>query len=318
MTLKIFISSTGFSPFSKGGSRGIFSLLRIYKISPNPSLKKRGIVLFGFALLGVMISACTAFCAPPVRIVSLAPSVTEILFDLALGDRIAAVTDFCDYPGEAKRKPKIGGFANPSLEAIVAIRPDLVIMTEEGNPVEVYRRLKKLGIKTYVFRAKRLGDLPQGIRDLGGVLGIADVADRRASDVEKQLAGLAKKAKFFQPGRKAIKALFVIHPEPLLVAGRETVIDDALTLLGLNNIAADAGTKYPKYTIEEIVRRSPDVIFIGQGPMSANLSKSLMKRLETLEAVRKGRVYYVSELLYRLTPRTILGIEEISEHLKGT
>ena len=267
-------------------------------------------------LFAVLIGSSPAFCAPPSRVVSLAPSVTEILFDLGAGDRIVAVTDFCDYPDEAKRKPKIGGFANPSLEAIVSVRPDLVIMTEEGNPVDLYKRLQKLGIMTYVFRARRLGDLPQGMRDLGGVLGMADAAAKRAALVEKQLAEFAKKAKSSARGRKPVRALFVIHPEPLLVAGRETVIDDALTLLGLSNIAADAGTKYPKYTIEEIVRRSPDVIFIGQGPMSANLSKSLMKRLDTLEAVRKGRVYHVSELLYRLTPRTVLGIEEIAGYLQ--
>lgn len=268
-------------------------------------------------LISIILTGSAAFCAPPSRIVSLAPSVTEILFDLGVGDRIAAVTDFCDYPDEARRKPRIGGFANPSLEAIVAARPDLVIMTEEGNPVEIYKRLQKLGIKTYIFRARRLAELPQGIRDLGGALGIAGVAAKRSAAVENQLAGLAKKAKASTQGGKARKALFVIHPEPLLVAGRDTVISDALTLLGAENIAADAGTKYPKYTIEEIVRRSPDVIFIGQGPMSANLSKSLMKRLETLEAVRKGRVYYVSELLYRLTPRTVAGIEELAGHLKG-
>jgi len=283
-------------------------------------MKKRliqGLVCCLLALLGVMISTSTAFSTKAVRIVSLAPSITEILFDLGLADRVAAVTDFCDYPDEAKRKPKIGGFANPSLEAIVAARPDLVIMTEEGNPLELYRRLQKLGIKTYIFRAKRLGDLPQGIRDLGGVLGIEDTAAKRAADMRKKLAALARNAKTSALERHARKALFVIHPEPLLVAGRETVIDDALKLLGLRNIAADAGIKYPKYTIEEIIRHAPEVIFIGRGPMSANLSKSLMKRLETLEAVRKGRVYYTSELLYRLTPRTLLGIEEIANHLKG-
>jgi len=280
-------------------------------------IKRTKLFICLLALLGVLMSGRVAFCAPPVRIVSLAPSVTEILFDLGTGDRIVAVTDFCDYPAEARRKPRIGGFANPSLEAIVAARPDLVIMTEEGNPVEIYKRLQKLGIKTYIFRARRLAELPQGMRDLGGALGIAGVAAKRAAAVENQLADLAKKAKASAQGGKARKALFVIHPEPLLVAGRDTVISDALMLLGAENIAANAGTKYPKFTIEEIVRRSPDVIFIGQGPMSANLSKSLMKRLETLEAVRKGRVYYVSELLYRLTPRTVAGIEELAGHLKG-
>lgn len=267
--------------------------------------------------LMVVLIVQPAPAAPPTRIVSLAPSITEILFDLGAGDRVAAVTDFCDYPAEAKQKPKVGGFANPSLEAIVAVRPDLVMMTEEGNPADLYKRLGALGMKTYVFRARRLSELPEGIRDLGAALGMPEAAAKRAALVERRMAALAKKSKAAASGRKPLTALFVIHPEPLLVAGRETIIDDAFKLLNIENIAAGAGTKYPKYTIEEIVRHSPDVIFIGQGPMSANLSKSLLKRLETLEAVRKGRVYYVSELLYRLTPRTMDGIEELNGHLKG-
>lgn len=268
-----------------------------------------------FVLLIVTIGSRPAFCAPPVRIVSLAPSITEILFDLGLESRIVAVTDFCDYPREAKNKPKIGGFANPSLEAVIAAKPDLVIMTEEGNPVEVYKRIQKLGIHTYVFRARRLRELPQGIRDLGKVLAIEKIAQKRAAEIEAQIKNYDVKIR--RSSHAPRKALFIMHPEPLLVAGRDTVIDDALTLLGLQNIAADTGSQYLKYTIEEVVRRSPEIIFIGQGPMSGKLAKTVLKRLETLEAVQKGRVYYTSELLYRLTPRTILGIDEIATHLKG-
>jgi len=274
------------------------------------------IIKFCLLILFSWIIFCgAAFCAAPARIVSMAPSITEILYDLGLGSRIVAVTDFCDYPEEAKKKPKIGGFANPSLEAIIVARPDLVIMTEEGNPVEVYNRLRKMGINTYVFRAKRLRELPQGIRNLGDVLGIKDRAVRRASEIEAQLNKYAGKVHLSAYRSLFRKVLFIIHPEPLLVAGRGTVIDDALSLLGLQNIAGDAGVPYMKYTIEEVVRRSPDMVFIGQGPMSRNLSKTLLRRLSTLEAVQKGRVYYTSELLYRLTPRTILGIEEIASHL---
>lgn len=267
-----------------------------------------------FIGLGSTVFCNAAFCAAPSRIVSLAPSITEILYDLGMANRIAAVTDFCDYPEEAKGKPKVGGFANPSLEAIIAARPDLVIVTEDGNPVDVYRKLQKLGMNTYVFRAKRLRELPQGIRDLGTALGMEKRAAKRASEIEAQLNHYAKKVRS-SSSHAPRKALFILHPEPLLVAGKNTVIDDALTLLGLQNIAADAGAPYAKYTVEEVVRRSPDVVFIGRGPMSGNLSKALLLRLKTLDAVQRGHVYYTSELLYRLTPRTILGIEEMAKHL---
>ena len=128
------------------------------------------IILLWVSLSGIV------FASPPGRIVSLAPSVTEILYDLGLGDQIIAVTTFCDYPPEAMAKPKIGGYSNPSIESIVAMKPDLVVMIDDGNPIEIQDRLKKLDIRTYVFRAKRLKELPQGIRDLGTALGIRDRA----------------------------------------------------------------------------------------------------------------------------------------------
>lgn len=268
-----------------------------------------------FIILIWIVLCGAAFAAPPVRIVSLSPATTEILYDLGLENRIAAVTSFCDYPERAKNKPKIGGFANPSLESIIAAKPDLVIMMEGGNPLETFNKIKKMGIKTYVFRAKRLRELPQGIRELGLVLGIQDRANRRAAEIEMQFNKYAKKAQQAAARRGYRKVVFVIQPVPLIVAGPGTVIDDALTILGLQNIAADARVQYPKYSIEEVVRRAPDVVFFGQGAMSKKVPQTLLRRLDSMDAVKKGHVYYTSEMLYRLTPKTILGMEEIVSYL---
>ena len=258
-----------------------------------------------------------AYSAPPGRIVSLAPSITEILYDLGLGDQIVAVTTFCDYPPQALKKPKIGGYSNPSIETIIAMKPDMVVMIDDGNPVEIRDRLKKLKINTYVFRAKRLTELPQGIRDLGIALGIKDRAFKRANRIEKEIRQYARKSQKFSPHTARKKVLFIIQPEPLIVAGPGTVIDDALKLLGLQNIAGNAASSYPKYSIEDVIRHSPDVIFIGQAPgMTGDTSKWLLRRLNSLDAVKKGRIYYTSESLYRLTPKAISGIEEISGYLR--
>jgi iron complex transport system substrate-binding protein len=269
------------------------------------------IILLWLSLSGIV------FASPPGRIVSLAPSVTEILYDLGLGDQIIAVTTFCDYPPQAMDKPKIGGYSNPSIESIIAMKPDLVVMIDDGNPIEIQDRLKKLDIKTYVFRAKRLKELPQGIRDLGIVLGIRDRAFKRAAKVENVIHKYERQAQKSPPRYFRKKAIFIIQPEPLIVAGPDTIIDDALKLLGLQNIASDATSPYPKYSIEEVIRQSPDIIFMGQGPMTREISKGLLRRLGSLEAIKKGRVYYTSESLYRLTPKVISGIEEIAGYLGG-
>jgi iron complex transport system substrate-binding protein len=259
----------------------------------------------------------TAFPAPPGRIVSLAPSITEILYDLDLGDRIAAVTTFCDYPPQALKKPKIGGYSNPSIETIVAMKPDMVVMIDDGNPLEIRDRLKKLNINTYVFTAKRLMELPQGIRDLGVALGIKDRAYKRANRIEEAIRQYERKSQKFSTHTARKKVLFIIQPEPLIVAGPGTVIDDALKILGVQNIAGNAASSYPKYSIEDVIRHSPDVIFIGHAPgMTGDTSKWLVRRLNSLDAVKKGRIYYTSESLYRLTPKAISGIEEISGYLR--
>jgi len=103
----------------------------------------------------------------PRRIISLAPSITEIIYALGLGDRLVGVTTYCDYPEEAKKKPKVGGMVNPSIEAVVSLKPDIVVMTTDGNPKEFEERLRSLKVKTYVFRARQLSNLPQGIREMG-------------------------------------------------------------------------------------------------------------------------------------------------------
>jgi iron complex transport system substrate-binding protein len=214
-------------------------------------------------------------------------------------------------------KPKIGGYSNPSIESIVAMKPDLVVMIDDGNPMEIQDRLKKLDIKTYVFMAKRLKELPQGIRDLGIALGIRDRAFKRAAKVENVIHKYERQAQKSPPRYFGKKVVFIIQPEPLIVAGPDTTIDDALKLLGLQNIASHTASPYPKYSIEEVIRQSPDVIFMGQGPMTRTISKGLLRRLGSLEAIKKERVYYTSESLYRLTPKVISGIEEIAGYLGG-
>jgi len=270
-------------------------------------------ILFCFIFLILFhLSLVTAvYAEPPKRIISLAPNMTEILFAMGLGDRIIGITNFCDYPEEAKKKQKIGGMSNPSLEAVVSLKPDIVVMTTDGNPKEFEERLHSLKIRTYVFKARRLLELPGGIRDLGTPLGVKNKADELAKEIEVKINKLA-----VGKNSKLRKILFIVWPEPLIVAGPGTAIDDAITVLGYENIASKAKASYPKYSIEEIIRQSPDVIFIGRGHVNMKeASKGLLKRLAIVPAVKNGSVFYVSDSLYRLGPRVIRGIEEIADCL---
>jgi len=261
---------------------------------------------FHFALL------TPAFAGAPERIVSLAPSITEILFAGGLGDRVVGVTTFCDHPEEAKKKPKIGGMSNPSLEAVVRLRPDIVVMTTDGNPQGFDRRLNDLGIRTYVFRARRLGELPDAIRRMGIALSAGAGFNALAERIERGLHAFEREKVL--NGRRVV---FIIWPDPLIVAGRDTAISDAIRMLGGRNIGDTAEGRYPRYSIEELIRRSPDVIFIGKGHKDMKaLAEPLLKRLHSVKAVREGRVFYVGDGLYRLGPRVIEGIEELRDLVK--
>jgi len=272
-----------------------------------------GVVLY-ILIISFLFSITSAFAETPKRIISLAPNVTEILFALGLNDNVAGVTSFCDYPEETRNKPKVGGMSNPSLERVISLKPDMVIMTTDGNPKVFAERLHSFRIQTYIFSARTLTELPQGIRDLGSALGVREKAGVLARDIESSMNNLSRFP--HQTSRKE-KVLFIIWPEPLIVAGPGTAIDDAITILGHHNIAAKSQSSYPKYSIEETILQEPDVIFIGKGHADMQeMSKGLLKKLSRVPAVKNHRVFFVSDNLYRLGPRVVHGIEEMAACLK--
>lgn len=263
-----------------------------------------------FGWVGTAVSA-----PPPGRIISLSPAMTETLFSLGLGGRIVGVTNVCDRPDEARKKPKIGGMSNPSLEAIVALKPDLVVVSRDGNPKELVERLAGLGIKTYIFNTARLVELPAAFRKMGEALGARDSAELLAGRIEAALraASVHKAHHGFAEGKRT---LFVIWPEPLIVAGPGTIIDDAMAMCGFANIAADTLAPYPVVSLETIIGRRPELIIIGAGGnQMKNIpgTAKLLKRLGMLEAVRKGRVCYVGDPLYRPGPGIPAGIAELEQ-----
>lgn len=271
---------------------------------------KHFIIILFIAAMAVP-AASAEETAAPARIISLAPSTTEILFALGLGDRIVGVTTFCDHPEAAKKKPKIGGMSNPSLEAVVSLQPDLVVLSTDGNPKEIRDRLQGLHIRTFVFTARRIGELPGGIRELGRAVGSGRAADRLAERVERSLTADAERLRLHA---KHLKGLFILWPKPLIVAGPGTAIDDAMRLIGVENEASGAKTAYPRYSLEEVIRQAPDVLFIGKasGMDIRSVSGDLLEKLKMVPAVRRGAVCYVGDGLYRLGPRVVQGMEELA------
>jgi iron complex transport system substrate-binding protein len=278
---------------------------------------RKSIVII-LVIIFILILSCAVHAEEiPDRIISLAPNITEILFALGLNNSIVGVTSFCDHPEEAIKKTKIGGMTNPSLEAVVSLNPDIVVMTIDGNQKEFDEKLRSLGIKTYVFKARRISDLPYEIKELGRALGVQDKAHTLASEIETSMNTFRLSSNQKLKWDKN-KVLFIIWPEPLIVAGPCTAIDDVITLLQLKNIASKATIAYPKYSIEEIIRQAPDIIFIGKGHENIkDISKGLLKKIAMVPAVKTGAVCFLSDNLYIIGPRIVEGIEEMAQCIRS-
>lgn len=251
--------------------------------------------------------------AHPGRIISLAPSITEILFALGLQERVVGVTDFCDYPPEAKRKMKIGGMVNPSLEVITLLRPDLVLATTAGNRSETVVRLERLGIPVFVVNPKDLQGVFFSIEQIGQVTGRRE----GATLLVRRLRERVEQVTWRVAGLKRPRVLYVLWSDPLIVPGQETFLNDLIRRAGGESISTGTSIPYPLFSLEEVVARAPEVIIVSKG--HGQDDQTLLRRwkdLPTLPAVKAGRLYTIDgDLLNRPGPRIVDGLEVLARIL---
>jgi iron complex transport system substrate-binding protein len=242
----------------------------------------------------------------PRRLISLAPSVTEILFALGLGDRVVGVTTYCDYPPEAQSIEKVGDTQRPNLEKIISLKPDLVVISTASQLEEFVGNLERLGVPVYVNNPVDLGSLMDSIQRIADVTGVPDsgnalVANLRSriTEVHTRVAGLARP-----------RVLLVLGSEPLITAGGGTFISDLITEAGGESISADQKTDYPLFSIETALARRPEVIFLQAG------GEGLPPQLADSPAARAGRVYKLEDaILLRPGPRIVNGLEQVARML---
>jgi len=183
------------------------------------------------------------------RIVSLAPDLTEILFALGLDDRIVGVTTFSDYPPAAAKKPKIGSFWQPNIEAVIAAKPDLAVMLEFPQQKEAARRLRRLGCNCLTVNIEKVSDLFEAIGKIAEATGKDAEAEELASDLQSRLDALsALSAKY-----ERAKVLWVIAREPLRVAGRDTFVNEIIEFAGGENAIGRTVHKYPPIGSEQVI-----------------------------------------------------------------
>lgn len=249
----------------------------------------------------------------PNRIVSLAPSVTEMLFALGAGDQIAAVTDFCDYPAEARLKPRIGGL-KPSLEAIIAAQPDLVLVPHAFLDPAVLTKLDEMKISTYVLQAKTLEDILTQLNQLGRML-------NRSTAATDLVAGLRRRIRAVREQTQTLprpKVLYVLNSHPLMTVGPGSFIHQLLDAAGAANVAATAAQPYPRISLEEVLAQNPDILMfpVGAAEGIPESEQAQWQRWPQLSAVRQHRLYRIdSELVDRPGPRIVDGLEQLAKQI---
>jgi iron complex transport system substrate-binding protein len=243
------------------------------------------------------------------RIVSLAPSVTETLFALGFGNRVVGVTTYCDYPAEARKLPKIGGFMNPSLEAVVAKRPDFVIgVSSATDPVKA-REMERLGLKVTLISLASVNDILSSIKSIARLLGSPEAGEKLVDKISLQFDEIKKRVAS-APRRTTLLAVGL---RPLVVVGGKNFINELIFLAGGENIAGNADQPWLNLPDEYVVAKAPQVIIeAGMGSERGDSAKH-WGDLKSIPAVREHRVYaYQSDKILRPGPRIGEGLEEIA------
>jgi len=251
---------------------------------------------------------------PPQRIVSLAPSVTEILFSLGLDEQIVGVATPCNFPGKAKTKAQLGTYLNPDMEKIVSLRPDVVFATGAGNNRSTVERLQELGLPTYVVFPKNFEGILGSIRHLGHV----NNREKEALRITQRMQARSQKVIEVTRGLRRPNVFFQIGDAPIITVGRDSFADDLIRLAGGVNIAGTEKEMYPRLGIEEVLRRAPEVILISSMNPKGDYERTIQEwaRWKIIPAVRDDRIYLIdSDLIDCPSPRIIDGLEEMARIL---
>ncbi len=248
----------------------------------------------------------------PKRIISLAPSITEILYFIGLGDRLVGVTMFSYYPEEATKKPKVGPYSEINIERVISLNPDLVIGTADGNNRGDVEMLEEVGIPVYIVNPRNIDQVLHSIEKIGEVCGVNIRTKRLASNLRQRVMVIKEKLK--RAERPLV--LLVINMKPIISVGRGTMHNDLIKLSGGRNMIESQKIPYPKINMEEIIKKRPDVIIISSMERGGEFDKAKRAwiRWSTLPAVQKGDVYLIdSDLIDRASPRIIQGLEEMAK-----
>ncbi len=257
---------------------------------------------------------------PPDRIVSLAPNITEILYELGLGEKVVAVSNDCDYPIDVENKKRVGSFWQPSVEAVLACKPDMVITLWFAQQNTVAETLKRMEYRVKTLRIETIDELYTAIKEIGQFTWTSGKAFELNNRIKDQIAYIQEQTK--EQERPSV--LWVVQPEPLRVAGTRTFITELLNIAGAENAMGDTSIQYPSVSKEQMLTCKADII-IQAAMMGGDIveqqrqAEEFWNQYSFLPAVKNERVYVIDpDMILRLSPRTPQGLEQIRKIINGS
>lgn len=250
--------------------------------------------------------------APAKRIVALAPHIAESLYAAGAGDRLVGTVEYSDYPPEAKKVPRVGGYSRVDLEAIAALKPDLVLAWESGNNMPQVDKLKGLGLTVYVSQPNKIENVADQLVRLGQLAGTEPAANAAAERFRKRLDSL----RAANVGKPKVRVFYQIWKTPLMTVGGPQIISDAIKLCGGDNIFGHLAKMAPTVSVEAVLEADPEaIIATGMGDAKPEWLHDWDKWTR-MTAVKRDNLFHINpDIMQRHTPRILDGTEKLCAHL---
>ena len=251
--------------------------------------------------------------SPAIRIISLAPHITELMYSIHAGDRLVATVEYSDYPPAAKQVRRVGGHNAIDLESILALQPDLIIAWRSGNnPVQI-EKLQALGIPVFINEPRHIEDIPDTARRLAVLAGKNRQAKLFIDEFEQQHAIL--KQRF--ANRRPVKLFYEIWHQPLMTINGEHLISDVIRLCGAVNVFSEVPVLVPTVSLESVLQAGPDIIVTGGMSEARGDWLTAWQRWPHLPAVENEQLYFINpDLMQRHGPRILQGAGQLCQYVE--
>jgi len=248
---------------------------------------------------------------PAIRIISLAPHTTELLYAAGATNQVVAAVSFSDFPEQAKELPRVGSYNKFDLESIIAMNPDLVIAWKSGNPHEQLKGVEKLGYKMFYSEPRELEDVANEIKQLGVLLNTQSIANNVAKDYLRNLIKLQTKYR----NKEKVNVFYQVWDDPLFTINGEHIISRVIDLCGGRNVFSDLSVLSPRVSIEAVIEKDPEAIVVGMADSRKDWLDE-WKQWRVMKAVKNNNVYPINaDLIVRHTPRILEGTQFMCEYL---